>query len=578
MTWTVALGLGMWMATWLRDCPTPLPFLMWGVLGSLHVLLPLAEWRRVVLFVLAGWTFGIWNLKSSELAWPVEGNESPLLLCLGCQPTFTPSVGRTMQHGTFFCRDGLGHKGLLWLSMPDTAIRTPGSSWVQVTRPRTFDRSDPFDFSAHLSSLGVRSRGMWLGRPDSTFWDSEFPTRGNTLAERWRAWLKQKFVQDKSGLVLGMFAGDKKCVDREVQTAMRRLGLAHLLAVSGYHVSLVSLLFFFLLQMQQRFLRVWSVAGVAMVWTFVAATGWSLSAIRAAVMVSFGWWFWVRGRSLSPWGLLGAAACVVAAIEPLSPCQLGAQLSFAATSALIALKGNHLAWRVPIRAQWATLPWNVHDFQTFPVLFYPANLLAAVAVWGFACCVAGAGFGFEWFTRGLEAMGEGALMLSNSVNSWEGLNWNVGWIDRAGLSPLVWGTAMLWMCPLLRGQQRRVWVRNAMCLAVMAGTWVNLRSNNTSSTRRPAHRLWHVSARTPTWLLEDGWRGVVWTASTRDSANVANLVHHLGLSHVEWNTTHNGPNASKSQPPREVWDFGQNPGGTCEVTLGRKISSVSEAE
>ena len=65
-----------------------------------------------------------------------------------------------------------------------------------------------------------------------------------------------------------------------------------------------------------------------------------------------------------------------------APRQLGAQLSFAATAALMALQGEHLAWRVPLRAQWATLPWNVHDFQTFPFLFYPANVLAAVAVWG----------------------------------------------------------------------------------------------------------------------------------------------------------------------------------------------------
>jgi predicted membrane metal-binding protein len=46
-----------------------------------------------------------------------------------------------------------------------------------------------------------------------------------------------------------MFAGDKKSVHPEVQKALRQLGLSHLLAVSGYHVALVSLFFFLLLRL-----------------------------------------------------------------------------------------------------------------------------------------------------------------------------------------------------------------------------------------------------------------------------------------------------------------------------------------
>ena len=59
-----------------------------------------------------------------------------------------------------------------------------------------------------------------------------------------------------------MFAGDKKSVSSEVQHALRHLGLSHLLAVSGYHVSLVSLVFFLLMQRQQRLLRWGSVLGL----------------------------------------------------------------------------------------------------------------------------------------------------------------------------------------------------------------------------------------------------------------------------------------------------------------------------
>lgn len=574
MTWTFALGSGMWAAAVFQDSPIPLPILTWGVLGLLHVLLPLDEWQRVVPFVLLGWGVGSWNLAATQSDMPLRDITSPTLVQLNCRPEFTASLGRVKQRGVFLCQNRLGHEVKLWSSVPDTAFHVPGPTWVRLTSPRAFDLSDAFDFPAHLASLGADQVGEFLGKVDVM--TNHAATL--TVADRWRTWVKQTFSTDDSGLVLGMFAGDKKSVAPDVQNALRELGLSHLLAVSGYHVSLVSLVFFLVMHGQQRLLRWGSVFGVPAVWVFVAATGWSSSAIRAATMATLGWWFLVRGKSLNTWGLLGAAGCVVAVLDPMSPRQLGVQLSFAATSSLIALQGNHLAWRVPLRAQWATLPWNVHDFQSFPLLFYPANVVAAVAVWGLACCAVGAACGLDWFKSVLTDVGGRAVVLATWVNGLDGLTWKLGWVKRAGLGPLVWGAALLWLCPLLKGRHRRMWVTHAMGVAVLVGTGVKLAVRSSAWGENPAHRLWHVSSRKPTWLMEDGWQGEVWTSSSWDSVKAANLVHHLGLSHLEWNTTWKGPSATKSQPPCEVWDFGQNPSGTCKVSLGSGISLVSEAE
>ena len=574
MAWTVGLGVGMWAAVVFQDSLVPLPILTWGALAMLHVLLPLAEWKRIAPFVLLGWGVGSWNMNTTQSDTFLSDILSPTLVRLDCRPDFTASLGRAKQHGVFLCRNALGQKARLWLSMPDSAFRVAGTKWIRVTQPKDFDLSDTFDFSDHLASLGMAHVGEFLGQEAVMSGHLTTPT----VADRWRAWVKQTFSADESGLVLGMFAGDKKSVSSDVQNALRRLGLSHLLAVSGYHVSLVSLVFFLLMQGQQRLLRWLSALGLPAVWVFVAATGWSRSAIRAAAMATLGWWFLVRGRSVNAWGLLGAAGCVVAVLDPLSPRQLGVQLSFSATASLIALQGKHLAWRVPVRAQWATLPWNVHDFRTFPLLFYPANVLAAVAVWGLACCAIGAACDLEWFKLGLAEIGERALEMAAWINGLEGLTWRLGWVTRAGLGPLVWGTALLWLCPLLKDRHRRMWVSHAMGAAVLVGTWVNMEASCSSRRAHPAHRLWQVSSRQPTWLMEDGWQGEVWTSSSRDSAKAANLVHHLGLSHVAWNTSWKGPDATKSQPPSEVWDFGQNPTGTVEVILGQELSSVSEAE
>lgn len=222
MAWTVALSLGMWAAVAFQDSPVPLPLLTWGVLGMLHVLVPLTEWRRLAPLVLLGWCVGNWNLSTIRFEMPLKTTTSPNLAQLDCRPIFTPSLGKAKHHGVFRCRNDFGHMGRMWLGVPDTALRESGPMWIRVTSPRKFDLSDAFDFPAHLSSLGVTRVGQFLGLANV----GSRPATPPNLASRWRTWVKRTFSTDESGLVLGMFAGDKKSVSPEVQHALRQLGLS----------------------------------------------------------------------------------------------------------------------------------------------------------------------------------------------------------------------------------------------------------------------------------------------------------------------------------------------------------------
>ena len=223
MAWTVALGLGMWAAVAFQDPPLPLPVLTWGVLGVLHVLVPLDEWRRVAPFVLLGWGVGHWNLATVRSEMSPNVTYLPTLVQLDCRPSFTPSLGKAKQHGVFCCRNEFGHMEKVWLGVPDTALRAFEPMWIRVTSPRKFDLSDAFDFPGHLSSLGVTRVGQFLGLTNV----GSRPSMPPTMAGRWRTWVKRTFSADESGLVLGMFAGDRKSVSSEVQHALRQLGLSH---------------------------------------------------------------------------------------------------------------------------------------------------------------------------------------------------------------------------------------------------------------------------------------------------------------------------------------------------------------
>ncbi|MEE2837949.1 MAG: hypothetical protein VYD51_03810, partial [Bacteroidota bacterium] len=180
MNWTVALGLSMWSAACFQDLGVPWPVTTWGVLGLLHVMVPLAEWRRIALFVLLGWGFGSWNLSSSESDMTFQGPTSPTLMCLDCRPTFTASLGRSTQHGVFLCQNDLGQRGALWLSVPDTALHMAGRTWIRATRPRPFDLSDAFDFPAHLANHLGLAHVAW-----NTSWDGPNATKSQPPVEVW---------------------------------------------------------------------------------------------------------------------------------------------------------------------------------------------------------------------------------------------------------------------------------------------------------------------------------------------------------------------------------------------------------
>ena len=216
----------------------------------------------------------------------------------------------------------------------------------------------------------------------------------------------------------------------------------------------------------------------------------------------------------------------------MSPRQLGVQLSFAATAALMALQGKHLAWRVPFAPNGPPCLGMSTTSKPFPCSSIPPMCWPPwrCGAWR----VAQLGLHVTWNGSSLcsAEFGKGANRMSRWINGLEGLTWRLGWVTRAGLGPLVWGTALLWLCPLLQGSPpANVGQPCHGCRGV--GGHVGEHGVQPHSDNHLGQRLWHVSARQPTWLMEDGWQGEVWTSSPRDSAKAANVVHHLGLSNVD---------------------------------------------
>lgn len=320
----------------------------------------------------------------------------------------------------------------------------------------------------------------------------------------WRRHLTNTFQETGEGLILGVFAGDKSAVSRNVIKAFQELGVAHLLAVSGYHVGLVASIFAWLLRFQNRFLRRLSVLGVLGAGLFVAACGYPVSGVRSLLMFSLVWFSLVRGRRGDVWAAWGAAACWTVLDDHYVPTGLGGQLSFLATASLIALKGPWLWWKIPWRAQWATAPLTVSSFSVFPCAFYPANLVAAPFMVAFGVFVgmgvAGVDWGAMWAERLASSGASFSVWMVETCNLSLSNRRVSGWVGMMILVPI----SMFWVIRLIPDSFRRRALRVAVCgsclVALGIKPWLGEHSI----------QMWQLRGWPSCTMVTDGYGACAW--------------------------------------------------------------------
>ena len=213
------------------------------------------------------------------------------------------------------------------------------------------------------------------------------PNLLSTWRESFRNGLKSNFDPDAEALLLAVFLGDKTGLSKEVKRAFSNGGIAHVLAVSGYHIGLVGLAPFLLIRNRRRWLRIIGFMLFPAIWMYVLLCHAPVSAVRAAVMSTA----YVVGpcfrRPISPFQCWSLAGIIVLLWKPHAVMALGTQLSFVAVAAILVVLMNlkqagwsqnwRLSFAIPIAAQFGTIAWTAHAFGRFPLAFLPMNMLIA---------------------------------------------------------------------------------------------------------------------------------------------------------------------------------------------------------
>lgn len=216
-------------------------------------------------------------------------------------------------------------------------------------------------------------------------------------------------AEPRPGLSLAraFLLGDGAALPPEQREAMRRLGLAHLVAVSGLNVGMVAAFLLVALVRAPRRVRLFgTLLGIL---TYALLVGPLPSLLRALLMAAVVLVALMLRRLPAAVNALAAACLLLVVLDPAWVDDLGFQLSVAATVGLMALTPailellRPLRWLAPplavtLAAQLATLPWALAEFHRLSPAAPLANLVAVpwaglalggALVWGLARLFAG---------------------------------------------------------------------------------------------------------------------------------------------------------------------------------------------
>lgn len=310
--------------------------------------------------------------------------------------------------------------------------------------------------------------------------------------------VQERITGPPGAFVAAVLTGDRSALPRADLDALRGSNLAHLLAISGLHMGLLTGVVFGALRFAMA-----AIPWVALRWptkkvaaagalvvgaTYLLLSGGNVATIRAFIMVSVMLVAILAGRRAISLRSVAVAAILILVLMPESLSSAGFQMSFAATVGLVAVFGairdhrlsEHVPrWALPILgvvlssgvAGLATAPIGAAHFNTLSDYGLLANLLS-VPVMGTVVMPAAVAaallvpFGLDWIAFEIMRLGtQWILAVAHWVSGLEGAR---TWVQAPPelVLPLFALAALFWIC--WQGRLRHV---GALGMVGALGLW-----------------------------------------------------------------------------------------------------------
>ena len=369
-------------------------------------------------------------------------------------------------------------RAMLYFSTADSLLvhGDVGERFLVLARPlpsRTDSSSAGFDYNGWLHTQGI---SYSLGTPTGTA--TKLTPNQNWEYRAWAASIRQCVVErfrlaglkgNELGLVAALSVGDRKLLSPEIRQTFSKIGIAHVLALSGLHVGFVYGALLLLCQfisgntlLRRLFRYGLPLLGVVF---FALVAGGAPSLVRAVVMLFFfSLSYILPGRRASFSALAGAALCLLL-YDPRALFSIGFQFSFAAVAGILLFasplmglvrthhKILHYCWGlacVSLAAQVGTLPLQLYYFGVLPTVGLVINLvvipLASVLVPAAVILALLPGGCFA-----ATALGIGVVWLAKSMDSVSSLAVRLPYAQIEGIEVSAWIAAVFALGIVLLG-------------------------------------------------------------------------------------------------------------------------------
>lgn len=207
-------------------------------------------------------------------------------------------------------------------------------------------QSEAFSYRAHLARKAILA---YLPRAEVTLRERQ---RGNLIyhaiyefRQRCLSALLRSFPEPQASLLAGILLGIESGIPADVRQAFVASGTMHIVAISGFNITLLTALFMAVLA---RAFGRWRgvILTVLLIGVYTVLVGANASVVRAAIMGVLTLFAAQIGRRQSGINSLVFVAALMALFEPDLPWDVSFQLSFAATLGLVLYASPLNEWAV----------------------------------------------------------------------------------------------------------------------------------------------------------------------------------------------------------------------------------------
>lgn len=227
---------------------------------------------------------------------------------------------------------------------------------------------------------------------------------------------------NKAGIFSAILMGDKTELDQEIKDLYSLSGIAHILAISGLHISLIGIFLYSLLRKRFSFATS-SALTIAVVTLFAITSGMGIATIRAFVMFILKLIGEILGRKYDYITAISLSALILLADNPFIIINSGFQMSFCAMIT-ITIIWPKVVYLINIKSKIANSivfslcigifmnPVIAYNYFQLPTYSFMLNIIV-VPLLGIVVisAIAGSGMGFLSILMGKTALTPGCLIL-----------------------------------------------------------------------------------------------------------------------------------------------------------------------